>query len=140
LSEDKIPQFTTTTSKTVNLPPEIGRDIRDAMLAALKNPELVKQALKEFAQENPEIIKRVIYDSLIAPDEKVQAAEMNPNLKWVASNPVELNNYNGKYVAIKDGKVIGSGNTSIEAKKEARKKEPEGKITFMLVSNNDFGL
>lgn len=110
------------------------------MLAALKNPELARQALKEFAQENPEIIKQVIYDSLIAPDKNVQTAEMNPNLKWAVSNSTELNYYRGKYVAIKDGRVIGSGNTSIEAKKEARKKKPDGKITLMLVSETDFGL
>ena len=44
------------------------------------------------------------------------------DLEWFASNPPELGQHKGKYVAIFGGEVIGAGDTMTEASTRAREK------------------
>ena len=62
------------------------------------------------------------------------------DLEWVASNPPELAQYQGKYVAISRGKILGVGTTSVEALQETMKKSPNSNPLIMLVSYTDMFL
>lgn len=52
----------------------------------------------------------------------------------------ELASYYGKYVALEDNKIVGSGNTSADALSQARSENPERKVKIKYVSDSDIGL
>jgi len=53
---------------------------------------------------------------------------------------LELEKYRGKYIAIENGEIVGSGETSLEALREARKNNPNRKVSLKLLSDVDIGL
>jgi hypothetical protein len=70
----------------------------------------------------------------------VSTTQKKVNLNRILSSPSEFAEYRGKYVALEDGEIVGSGKTSIEALTEARRGNPERKISLKLLSDTDIGL
>jgi hypothetical protein len=105
-----------------------------------------RRIINDKIEEISKTIKRDIVENVSVSDkltpEKISAAEVQKktNLDWILSNPSELEQYIGKYVAIENAKVVGSGNTSIEALTEARRDDPSRKVLLKLVSDTDIGL
>jgi hypothetical protein len=56
------------------------------------------------------------------------------------SDEPKLEQYRGKYVALENNKVVGSGKNSMEALSEAIKDNPKRKVLLKLVSDSDIGL
>jgi len=79
-------------------------------------------------------------DKVIAVRTLSSAAQKRTNLDWSLSNPPEHEWYRGKYVAIENARVVGSGRTSGEALAEARKDNPKRGVLLKLVSDVDIGL
>lgn len=113
-------------------------------------PDNIDDRQKIIINEKIEEISKTITENIIenvaiadkAKAEKIPASEAlrKTNLDWIVSNPPELEQYKGKYVAIENGKVVGSGTTSVEAVEEARKDIPNRKVLLKLVSDTDIGL
>jgi Family of unknown function (DUF5678) len=99
--------------------------------------EEIEKLSKTIARNNDEhaITERATIQKI--PSSQIQE---KTNLDWLLSNPPELEQYRGKYVAIENAKVIGSGKTSVEALAKARKDNPRRKVLLKLVSDSDIGI
>ncbi len=79
-------------------------------------------------------IKNYFKDSVLSVEKKL---EIKDDIEWIASNPEELKQFKGKYVAISENKILGSGKTSKEAFDEAKRKDPTCDPLIMLNSSLD---
>ena len=53
--------------------------------------------------------------------------DQHPDFAWLVENGPELSRqYAGKWVAVHNGEVIGTGETATEADAAAREKQPDG--------------
>jgi len=62
----------------------------------------------------------------------------NLDFEWLCKNRASLYaEYQGKHLAIIDGKVVGVGDSAIEAFKEARKKDPKTRPLLTYLDSPD---
>lgn len=53
---------------------------------------------------------------------------------WMTENSLELfSHYAGKWIAVRDGQVIGVGDTAVEADQQARQKAPDGQFVLEAI-------
>jgi Family of unknown function (DUF5678) len=110
-----------------------------------KDKYIINKKIEE-AWRTVETITRNIVEDVSTNDKttinKIPSSEVQKktNLDWIISNPPELEQYKGKYVAIENAKVVGSGKTSVEAFTQAKKDNPGRKVLLKLVSDSDIGM
>lgn len=106
----------------------------------------ITERLDEINKSIPDIITHVLnnqfedlLDSYFKGVSQIPTMR-DPDLEWIASHPEELNKFQGKYIAIADGKIVGSGESLSEARSRAKKNAPNKEPMIMGVSDSDFGL
>ena len=61
---------------------------------------------------------------------------MSTDLAWLTEHGVELQRqYAGKWIAVRKGEVIGSGETAVEADQEAQQRAAEGDYILQAVES-----
>lgn len=61
----------------------------------------------------------------------------SPDFAWLMEHGEEIvEKYAGKWIAVRDGEVIGVGDTAVEAAEQADKQAPEGDYILEAVEAN----
>jgi hypothetical protein len=110
-----------------------------------RQKRIINDKIEELYRTTKDITRSIreyvpVSDNITATKVPASKVQRNTNLDWLLTNPPELEHYRGRYVAIENAKVVGSGRTSGEALAEARKDNPKRKVLLKLVSDTDIGL
>lgn len=95
---------------------------------------------QEPLQERISKLEALVSISDITPLAESGAKLVDQDAVWIATHQQELQKYAGLYVAIADGRIIGSGTSPAEARKVAKQSSPEANPVITRVSKSDFGL
>lgn len=58
----------------------------------------------------------------------------SPDFGWLIEHSDEIaQRYAGKWIAVRDGRVVGVGDTAVEAARQAREKEPDAEFILEAV-------
>ncbi|HEX2304940.1 MAG TPA: DUF5678 domain-containing protein [Nitrososphaeraceae archaeon] len=106
---------------------------------------IINEKIEELYQTTNSITHSIreyvpVSDNVTATKIQASKVQRKTNLDWLLTNPPELERYRGRYVAIENAKIVGSGRTSGEALAEAKKDNPKRKVLLKLVSDTDIGL
>ncbi len=62
---------------------------------------------------------------------------LDADFSWMTDHSLELfSRYAGKWIAVRDGEVIGVGDTAVEAAQQARQKAPDGQFILEAIDTN----
>ena len=74
------------------------------------------------------------------PNNRKSGKQFKSDFEWFASNPPELQEYRGKHIAIFNQEIIGSGNTSVEAYRQAKQKISSSNPALAYVQDTPVGI